>query len=207
MKKIIFDLDNTLLMYDEKYLNDYDYIIDKYGYQLKSKELYESIGRYEDLKVKYDKKDMVDFVNRDLNININLDIFNELLDVISTWVAPLEEGLVETLEYLNNKYDLYVLTNWFSDCYTKRLEKAGILKYFKEVVGADKIEPKPKPGGFLYIASSTNLDDCLMIGDRIDIDILGALNIGMDAILFDYKNEYNGKYKKITKIKELKEIL
>lgn len=207
MEKIIFDLDNTLLMYDDDYLNDYNIVIEKYGYDLKPKELYKSIGKYESLKVKYQKNDLIDFVNKDLNINITTDIFEELLDIIGNWVPPLEEGLIDTLEYLSSKYELYVLTNWFSKCYTKRLEKAGILKYFKEVVGADKVAPKPKPEGFLYIAGDTDLKECLMIGDRIDIDVEGAINLGMNAILFDYNDKYHGTSKKIMKLSKLKEML
>ena len=207
MEKIIFDLDNTLLMYDKNYLNDYNIIIKKYGYNLKPGALYESIGRYEDLKVKYNKNDMIDFINNDLNINMKAEIFEELLNIIGEWVSPLEDGLIDTLEYLNSKYKLYVLTNWYTECYTKRLNKAGILKYFKEVVGADKVIPKPNSDGYMYIANNTPVNQCLMIGDRLDIDILGAISIGMNALLFDYDNEYNGKCDKILKISKLKEML
>ena len=206
MKKIIFDLDNTLLMYDDKFLDDYNIVINKYKYNIKPVDLYKAIGKYEDLRVKYNISDMVDLINKQLNINMSVNTFMELLEVISNWKYNLSPGIVDVLNYLYSKYELYVLTNWFSACYEKRLDKAGILNYFKEVVGADKVAPKPMSDGYMYIAGNTKLDECLMIGDRIDIDIKGANNIGMPSILYDYKNEYNG-VKKITKMKKLKEML
>ena len=47
-----------------------------------------------------------------------------------------------------------------------------------------------------------------MIGDSIYFDIEEALNIGMNAILFDYENKYNkGVYQKNINYEELKNIL
>ena len=56
-----------------------------------------------------------------------------MLEIISKLVRPLNNEVKNTLKYLSNKYELVVLTNWFTDCQQKRLEKAGILKYFKKV--------------------------------------------------------------------------
>ena len=47
-----------------------------------------------------------------------------------------------------------------------------------------------------------------MIGDNLDADINGALNVGMDAILFNYHkiSVPNGVYS-INKLKQLKDYL
>lgn len=212
MKKIIFDLDNTLMMFDKKYINSYCKVLKNNNFDSnydQALSLFESVDRYEKQGKKYNKQDLLDFVNKDLNKNYKMKLVDEILDIIGTcWINPVSLELVDTLKYLSTKYELYVLTNWFTAPQAKRLENVGILKYFKKVVGADMVSPKPALEAFSYIIKDTNLKDCMMIGDNIDIDIKGALNAGIKTILYDYKNIYNGfTGNRITKIEELKEML
>lgn len=212
MKKIIFDLDNTLMMFDKKYINSYCKVLKNNNFDSsydQALSLFESVDRYEKQGKKYNKQDLLDFVNKDLNKNYKMKLVDEILDIIGTcWINPVSLELVDTLKYLSTKYELYVLTNWFTEPQAKRLENVGILKYFKKVVGADMVSPKPALEAFSYIIKDTNLKDCMMIGDNIDIDIKGALNAGIKTILYDYKNIYNGfTGNRITKIEELKEML
>ena len=212
MKKIIFDLDNTLMMFDKKYINSYCKVLKNNNFDSnydQALSLFESVDRYEKQGKKYNKQDLLDFVNKDLNKNYKMKLVDEILDIIGTcWINPVSLELVDTLKYLSTKYELYVLTNWFTAPQAKRLENVGILKYFKKVVGADMVSPKPAIEAFSYIIKDTNLKDCMMIGDNIDIDIKGALNAGIKTILYDYKNIYNGfTGNRITKIEELKEML
>lgn len=72
MKKIIFDLDNTLMMFDKKYINTYCDVLknnnlDSSYYQALS--LFESVGKYEMQGNKYNKQELLDFINKDLNRN------------------------------------------------------------------------------------------------------------------------------------------
>ena len=212
MKKIIFDLDNTLMMFDKKYINSYCKVLKNNNFDSnydQALSLFESVDRYEKQGKKYNKQDLLDFVNKDLNKNYKMKLVDEILDIIGTcWINPVSLELVDTLKYLSTKYELYVLTNWFTAPQARRLENVGILKYFKKVVGADMVSPKPAIEAFSYIIKDTNLKDCMMIGDNIDIDIKGALNAGIKTILYDYKNIYNGfTGNRITKIEELKEML
>lgn len=203
---MIFDLDNTLMMFDEIYLKDYSAVI-KGTYEDGIK-LYNSIGKYEKNVEKYNKNEILDFINKDLNTNYSMDTFNKLLDVISNyWIYFVPSGMDDVLKYLSGKYELYVLTNWFSDCQSRRLERVGLLKYFKEVVGADKVKAKPNIDGYLYIIGNSKKEDVIMIGDNPDIDIKGALDVGCKSILVDYKDKYSNYKNRITNIKELMNIL
>lgn len=206
MKKIIFDLDNTLMMFNEDYYNDYSSVID--GTYEDGIKLYKSIGRYEKDRGLYNKKELVDFVNNDIGTNYTNDTFNKLENVIATnWVKYIPDGTSDVLEYLYNRYELYVLTNWFSDNQKDRLKNAHLLKYFKEVIGADKVLPKPSTDGYKYIIGDTKLDDVIMIGDNVDIDIKGANDAGIKSILADYRNKYPNYENRITDIKELIKVL
>ena len=206
MKKIIFDLDNTLMMYDDSYLFDYSYVMN--GTYEDGMKLYESIGKYETYAGIYNKKELLEFINKDMNTDYNIEFIDKLLEIISkNWVYYVPKGTEDVLKYLFNKYELYVLTNWFSECQANRLKNIGLLKYFKEVVGADKVKAKPNIDGYLYIIGNTNKEDAIMIGDNIDIDIKGANDSGINSILIDYRNRYEGYGNRITHIKELKKIL
>ena len=60
MKKIIFDLDNTLMMFNDSYLSDYSNIIN--GTYEDGMRLYNSIGKYECIAEIYNKKELLDFI-------------------------------------------------------------------------------------------------------------------------------------------------
>lgn len=206
MKKIIFDLDDTLMMFNDSYIKDYCEIIN--GTFEEGINLYKAIGKYEQIADLYDKNDMLDFINNDQGTNYTMENLNDLEKIIATkWLKYVPDGTRDVLEYLYNRYELYVLTNWFSDNQKDRLKNAGLLKYFKEVVGADMFKAKPNIDGYLYIIGNTNKEDVIMIGDNVDIDIKGANDSGIKSILADYRNRYPNYDNRITDIKELMDIL
>lgn len=211
MKKIIFDLDNTLLMFDKKYIKAYQIALKENNLESSYQDaldIYDSIGRYEETQNIYNKIDLLDFINKDLNKNYPLKLVDDILLVVGKyWTNPVSLEVIDTLEYLKDKYELYCLTNWFTEPQTERLKNVGILKYFHLVVGADIVPAKPSKEAFKYIMKDNDPKDFTMIGDNVDVDIKGALDVSMNAILFDYKDKYCNKYNRITKIEELKNIL
>ena len=107
--------------------------------------------------------------------------------------------------YLKSKYKLVVLSNWFTYTQKKRLENAGILKYFSKVSGGDERELKPSLKAFDIVDKK---QECVMIGDSIRNDIEPALKCGMQAILLTNKNvKKNLRYRQIRKLEDLKEML
>ena len=205
MKKIIFDLDNTLINFDSSYFEDYASVIN--GTLADGKKLYKIIGEYEKL-YKINSLWAIRFINSKMNYNYDSNLIDRLNYVISTrWIKSVPNGLDDVLYYLYQKYDLYVLTNWFTECQKRRLENVNILKYFKEVVGNDKYLSKPNKDGYLHIIGNTNLCDVVMIGDNFDIDIKGANNVKIKSILYDYQNVYGNVQNKIKDLRKLKEML
>ena len=116
-----------------------------------------------------------------------------------------DNELVKTISYLSKKYDLYVISNWFTKTQELRLENVGIKKYFKGIYGADINYFKPDPKCFNVILNKYDIKECVYIGDKLDIDILPAYNIGMDVIW--KTNEINSDFKTIKNINELRDIL
>ena len=53
------------------------------------------------------------------------------------------------------------------------------------------------------------IEECLMIGDKFEVDIKGAIDIGMDVIAVDYFNkiEDNDLYQVVRKFSDLTKLL
>ena len=67
---------------------------------------------------------------------------------------------------------------------------------------------KPSIESFKIAIDDTNIDEVLMIGDNIDIDIKGAIKAGIKPLLIDRYDRYKDtNYCRIKEIKDLKEML
>ena len=212
IKKIIFDVDNTLLMFDKEYIKYYQDVLKDNGYEHSYDDAYaifESIGRFEKTGNRYDRNILLNFLNQDLNKNYSLQVVNDLITTIgNNWINEPNSELRKSLEYLFDKYELYVLSNWFTESQELRLMHTKLKPYFKEIIGADILETKPNPASFEYFIKDCNPSECLMIGDTVTIDIDGALSAGMKALLYDYKNQYqDSKYQIFNDWKQIREML
>lgn len=211
IKRLIFDLDNTLMVWDNDYyitldetLNYFNIIYDD---NIKNK-LINAVNAYEYKYDIFNYEYMNDLMKQYSNIELPNNFVEKWIDYLGKAI-PLEKDLelIDTLEYLSGKYELVVLTNWFTKSQIERLKNYGILKYFKEVIGTDLVKNKPNKEAFIKSCGLHNLNECVVIGDSLNNDINGALILGIRAILYDYKNVYNGKIEKIKNINELKNIL
>jgi len=93
---------------------------------------------------------------------------------------------IEILDYLLDKrYSLHLITNGFEKTQHNKLKYSGLDKYFAEVITSEASNSlKPHKEIFEYALLKTKADpkECIMIGDSIDVDILGAMNAGIDQI-------------------------
>ena len=206
IKKLIFDLDNTLIMWKDEYLEALKKTIKKYNINEDADYMNSLIDSYENYYDKYDKEKMLEHINKNIKEKINIDFMNDFLNEIGFMSEPNEE-VINTLEYLSKKYELVVLTNWFKEPQTNRLKNAKIDKYFKKVFGGEEYI-KPDKQAFINTIENTPLDECIMIGDNYTIDIMGAYNAGIKPIFMNPKNKENkNNFTEIKTISELKNIL
>ena len=211
MKKIVFDLDNTLIPWKEEYWNTinetFEYFNIKYSEDdiLKFKEAIDNYeNEYDIYRESAMKKIAEDYLGFKLPDNF-IQKWEEYLSLCTPDILPIDD--VETFEYLYDKYELVVLTNWFTEQQKARLEKVGIMKYFKTIIGTDTVKNKPNNESYIKACLPYNLDECVMIGDSITCDYEGALKVGMKAILYDPNNKNKIKGLKIKSMKELKKLL
>ncbi|WP_162126326.1 YjjG family noncanonical pyrimidine nucleotidase [Flavobacterium phycosphaerae] len=105
----------------------------------------------------------------------------------------LFEGALEVLEYLFTKYRLHIITNGFAEVQHKKINNSGLGNYFKTVTNSEMAGVKKPHASIFEFALSlakTNKQNAVMIGDCIDADIRGAIEFGMQAILFDEKETH-----------------
>jgi putative hydrolase of the HAD superfamily len=100
----------------------------------------------------------------------------------------LNEGVIEILTYLKKKnYHLNIITNGFKEVQHNKIESSGLKPYFDKIFISEEIKsPKPARAIFEYAIKSSNAKkiNSLMIGDDWDVDVMGAVNYGIDAVHF-----------------------
>lgn len=118
----------------------------------------------------------------------------------------------EILEYLCPKYNLHIVTNGFEEVQFQKLRHAGLEKYFTHVITSEKAGyKKPDRNFFEFTLDEINAgaDECLMIGDDMEVDLDGARNSGIDQVFCNFENmthSENFTYE-IFRLKELRAIL
>ena len=209
IKKIIFDLDNTLLFISLEWEQSYQKFIDKYNLSITPKELYSCIGTFEKNinNVIVTNKIMCEYINSRLPISLTEDMFIELLDVYKNIPLLNTDIVYNVLEYLSHKYELIVYTNWFSKNQIDRLKIYNLDRFFSRIYGWDDLEIKPSKIGIEKIIGSNNIDEYVFIGDNIEFDLEVPYNMGMATIFLNRKFIKQNKFKEVFSIEELKVFL
>lgn len=118
----------------------------------------------------------------------------------------------ETLQYLQSKYTLHLISNGFQESTTIKISGTDIGKYFENVIISELVGVnKPDKAIFehaINLAGAT-IKESLMIGDSLEADVYGALNFGMDAIFFNPANlpKPDDVLVQINQLKELTSLL
>ncbi len=122
---------------------------------------------------------------------INYQDWEELNDFYLEKMAiqdHLFKGTIETLEKLKSQnYQMHIITNGFREVQRKKLVNCGLDKYFTKVFISEEVQAtKPHRAIFEHAVKSTNAKKkrSLMIGDSWETDIIGALNYGIDQVMF-----------------------
>ena len=106
--------------------------------------------------------------------------------------CPLRSNVMpyahDTLAYLQKKYTLQIVTNGFEDVQHIKLKSAGLTDYFQEIITSEICGyKKPDKRMFEYILEKTGAEanECVMVGDTPETDILGAQAALIDTIFYN----------------------
>jgi putative hydrolase of the HAD superfamily len=224
---IFFDLDRTLWDFDKNSQNALKQIFEENNLNNFYQNFYQFYSTYKnvnsDLWVKYGKKKISKEELRDTRFLKTLErnkIFDkQLANKISQeyiYLSPRQIELFPTtletlIELKNRNYNLHIITNGFEEVQYIKLKESKLEEYFDIIVCSEHVGfNKPDKRIFYHALKLANakIEQSMMIGDDLKIDVLGANQLGIEAILFDPYNDHKTQsFKKINRLEELLSIV
>ena len=199
------------LQLEEKGVNDFDLFHKNYlAHNEKLWERYRNgFIKQEELRVKRMWLSLLDFKIADELLAKDLSI--RFLDSLPTRTVLFPYAL-DILQYLTKRnYQLHLITNGFEKTQHSKLKYSGLDKYFKEVITSEassSLKPNKEIFEFAFEKTGAKPEESIMLGDSLEVDILGAMRAGIDQVFINHQNittEIMPTYT-VTSLKELEEI-
>ena len=140
IKKLIFDLDNTLIIWKDEYSLELKYLLEEDKVDTDYKKVDKII---DDLEYKHDtisEEILLNDINSSLNLNLDIS-FIKKLEKRQSKLSFIDDDLIDVLDYLSKKYELVILSNYFTNIQKNRLKNAKIDKYFHMCNNPDCVSP------------------------------------------------------------------
>lgn len=186
IKRLIFDVDSTLIVGAnfkdavEKTLKE----LNIYSEQ-NVENFFKGISTYESIYNSYNYDDYKKHMEECMGVSIPNNFLDVFFYYLKDAIPEKNEKLINTIDTLSKKYELVLLTNYFSISQINRLNNMGIGKYFTEVYGEDLI--KPNKEAYIKACGLNKPWECVMIGDSLYLDVECAEKEGLKAILVNTK--------------------
>jgi len=224
IKDVFFDLDHTLWDFDKNSEITFQKIFDSSHPTIEIKGF---IEKYVPINQACWKLYQFDKISHDeLRYNrlkhsfdaLNYSISDAQIEVIAQeYIAFLPDnnhlfdGTFEVLDYLNDKYNLHIITNGFAEVQQRKIKNSKLHSYFHTITNSEMAGvKKPNPIIFEYALdlAKAKKENSIMIGDSLEADVEGALNMGLDAIFFnEHKSHAANNIKQVNHLLELKNFL
>ncbi|WP_026915134.1 YjjG family noncanonical pyrimidine nucleotidase [Christiangramia portivictoriae] len=224
IRDVYFDLDHTLWDFDRNSSMAFQQIFIDQKLDIK---LQDFLQIYMPINHQYWESYRNDLVSKeDLRYGRLKDSFTALeLEVDDSMIFKMSEdyinylpnhnylldGAIDILSYLSTSYNLHIITNGFEEVQHLKMEKSGILKYFKTITTSEDAGVK-KPHSRIFekaISKGTGkAETSVMIGDNFSADICGGFQYGMKVIYIDSRQENSRtEHPRIEKLKQLRDYL
>ncbi|MCB0698646.1 MAG: noncanonical pyrimidine nucleotidase, YjjG family [Chitinophagales bacterium] len=226
-KHIFFDLDHTLWDFDknseytlQKLYTDYnlknvgipDFKTFLHTYNAHNERLW---ARFRSGFIKRDELRWKRFWLTMLDFQIGDTVLANELSMAYLELLPTQTILTphakELLEYCNEHYSIHLITNGYELTQKMKLQFSGISAYFSEVFTSERcngIKPHKEIFEFALSTTGAGIEESIMVGDALDVDILGAANVGMDQVYYNpTKMQHDRKPTyEVASLSELKSI-
>ena len=221
---VFFDLDHTLWDFEKNSLLTFKKIFNFLDIKIS---LSNFIKTYRPINLEFWKLFRENKISRDelrnerlrltfLKLNVKIDDHQivKISDMYLKYLTSfsfLHEGTFDLLNFLKKKYSLHIISNGFEEIQKRKVINSGLYKFFDNIFTSEVIGyKKPNPKIFHFVLNEVNIKpvSAVMIGDSKEADIMGALNIGLNAIHFNSNNEKNHDLCVIVRsLKEIKNYL
>ncbi len=213
IKAIFFDFDDTL-GFREEYAYDTFYTLFQSYLKINDEVELESILQdcmiWEEQGNIY-KNHIIEMLKQKYDIELPFDDFEKWWNE-EQWkaVVPFPDT-IQTLEVLKEKYLLAIITNGDSIAQRKKIEQAGIMKYFDEshiFVSGDYPYRKPDTRIFENAMKQLNVkpEESIYVGDIFSNDVIGAYRAHMNPIWI-WTHGDRKCHADITRIKKISDLL
>jgi putative hydrolase of the HAD superfamily len=228
IKHLFFDLDRTLWDFDKNSFEELSFLYAKHrlhekGISLSQEfiKIYKQINEKcweqyrlnllskEDLRVKrfYDTFLYFGIENKSLSKQFGDDYVMN-----SPKRTSLISGTIDLLEKLYPRFKMHIITNGFEEVQHIKLSNSNLSKFFQVVVTSEMAgakKPSPKVFEYALDKSGAKLGESIMIGDDLNTDIKGAIDMGMRAIYFNPHSTQHSYsvWKEVVSLSEINTIL
>lgn len=223
-KALLMDVDGTLLDFDRAEAVAFTKVLEKYGFNPEER----LIQEYHKINQECWEAFEIGQMERDRVLTVRFERFfgrhgrsvsgEEAEGAYRVWLgegAYLMEGAVEILDYLKERYPLYVVTNGVGATQRKRLKASGLAPYFRDIfISEEAGSQKPQKEFFEYCfarITEAEREEMMVIGDSLTSDIQGGVNAGTDTCWFNPQGKENRKALPVTweirRLSELKSFL
>lgn len=210
-KYIIFDVDDTLLDYGSafhtaqkdiadylkvEYSEEYMALSEKLGWKawqdagLNDTDSVDVQKNYHSYYFQYLRQHYRGLIEA-YHANVNVEELVELyIERVSSSKVCMEENTLQVYRELARKYKLVLATNGIDRIQRERIE--AFLPYtYKAYISENMNTIKPAKAFFQYIINDLECEpkECLMVGDSMSNDIVGALDTGMDVCYYNNRNK------------------
>ena len=206
IKHIFFDLDHTLWHFEKNSSLTFKFLLNKYNINVGLQsflKIYMPINfslwnLYRDDKItkEYLRHNRLKSTFEKLNINIKPSVIDNISDDYVKHLPDnnfLLKDAITVLDYLFKKYTLHIITNGFTEVQNTKIINSNLKKYFTCIIDSETVgvkKPHSKIFQYAYdVCKATNKNQCLMIGDNYEADVMGAINNGFKAIHLNSNNE------------------
>ncbi len=109
--------------------------------------------------------------------------------------AILFDGVIEFLEDIEDYATIAIVTNGVESVQQNRIKISGIEEFIDGLYTSEKVGAQ-KPNKHIFISALKDLgiekwDKVLVVGDRLQSDIKGGINAGLDTCWVNFSNEEN----------------
>lgn len=224
-RHLFFDLDRTLWDMDRNARETLAELFEKYEVQKKgiaSSEIFIAhYNKYNDLLWDRYRRRLIDkstlralrFKQTFAHLGVHDAELADLFDREYITEAPkrtnLIPGALEVLDALKADFKIHIITNGFPEVQHHKIAHSGLSDYFDVIItseGCGYSKPDKRIFKHALKKAGTTKEESLMIGDDLEVDIVGARESGWDQVFFNpSKGEHS---EKVTyEISDMRELL
>lgn len=210
-KYIIFDVDDTLLDYGSafhtaeramadylkvEYTEEYITLSEKLGWKAwkeaglndtDSKDVQKNYHTYYYQYLRQHYRDLIEAYRASVRVEELVELY---IKSVSSSKVFMEECTMQVYKTLSEKYKLVLATNGIDRIQRERIQ--AFLPYtYKTYISENMNTIKPAKEFFRYIIEELECEpaQCLMVGDSMSNDMVGALDAGMDVCYYNIRNK------------------